>query len=211
MNQTIDIGDESKFALTNIPNLDVKNQLQYEAVVNFRIMAKEREKLINETFDPIVKKNHSAWKQAIETRDKFLGPVTKVISLIDYNIRAFKLDQERKAQEEQDKLRHEAEEKALKEKAKLEVRAEKAEAKGDDWKAEELREKAQEVEVLVPTVAPTFHKIKGDTTRKTYRCEVVDIKLVPDEFKVPDMQALNALARAKKENFQIAGTKLVIE
>ena len=203
--------DEEKYQLTNIPELSVKGQIDYERVISFRNIAVERKKLIEETFNPMKQKAHSAWKEIVSTMDKFLNPVQGVIDTIDSNVRGFKREQERKAQEEQDRLRRIAEEKARKEREALEARAKKAIASGKEEKAEALLEKAEQVEALVPTVAPLFSKVKGDTTRKNWRAEVTDFNLLPKEYTLPDMQTLNALARTKKGTIAIPGVKWICE
>ena len=209
-NELVEI-DESKFALTDVPTLQVTNQISYERVVAFRVKAKEREKLINETFDPIVEKNRSAWKQALATRDKFLNPVLEVITAIDTNIKAFKREQERITLEAQKKLRRETEEKARKEKEELEKRAEKWADKGNTEKAEELKEQAQQVEALTPTVAPMFTKMAGDNTRKTWKAEIVNFSILPEQYKLPNFTMLNAIARTDKGKMLIPGIKWICE
>ena len=203
--------DESKLVIRELPNLQVTNQISYERVIEFRNLAVEKKKLIEETFNPIVQKAHESHKQATSTRARFLDPIILLINTIDSNVKSFKREQERIAFEQQEKLRREAEEKARKEKEALEKRAEKWEEKGNADKAEELREKAQEVEPLVATVAPTYSKMKGDTTRKTWRAEIVDVNIIPREYMIPDIQTLNALARTKKGTIKIAGVKFYEE
>lgn len=203
--------DESKLVIKAPVDIAVFNQITYEKAIELRTICVEKKKLVEETFNPIVEKNHAAWKQALSTKNKFLDPIVGLIEIIDSKVKAYKREQERIAQEAQDKLRREAEEKVRKEQERLNARAEKAEASGNIEKAEELREKAESVEVLVPTVAPTMTKIKGDTTRKTYRVEIVDVTAVPLQYLIPDMQLLNGIARSKKENFSIPGCRLVVE
>lgn len=203
--------DEKKYQLTEVPDLSVACQMDYERVISFRNVAVERRKLIEETFNPIVEKAHAAHKQAVQTRSLFLDKVVGIINQIDSNVRAYKRECERKAQEAQDKLRREAEAKAIAEKARLEAKAEKAIEKGNEAKAEELLEKAEQVETIVPTVAPVFEKVKGDTTRKTYRAEVTDFKSLPDEYKLPNVQLLNSIARSTKGTMKINGVKFICE
>lgn len=199
--------DEKKFQLTNVPDLSIVDQFSYEKVVSFRVIAKEREKIINETFDPIIEKNRSAWKQALATRDKFLNPVLEIIGMIDSNIKAHKREQDRKMQEEQERLRREAEERARKEQERLNARAEKWEEKGNGAKAESLREQAEQVEPLVPTAAPIFTKVKGDNTRRIWKAEVIDFKILSDDYKIPNEQLLNSIARSTKGQQKINGVK----
>src|SRR3990167_4793466 len=112
--------DESKYQLV-VPDLSVNNQITYENAIKWRNKAVERKKLIEDELGPYVESAHLAHKKAVELRSKVLNPVLQIIATIDGNIRYWKREQERKAQEEQDRLKREAEEKAAKEKAKLEV------------------------------------------------------------------------------------------
>ena len=202
--------DQSKYQFV-VPDLSINNQITYENVIQWRNKAVERKKLIEDELGPYVESAHLAHKKAVELRSKVLNPVLQIITTIDTNIRSWKREQERKAQEEQDRLRRIAEEKARKEREALEARAEKAIASGKEEKAEALLEKAEQVEAIVPTVAPNFSKIKGDTTRNLWRAEVIDLSLLPRDYMLPDMQTLNALARAKKSESNIPGVKFICE
>ncbi|MBU1308799.1 MAG: hypothetical protein KKE30_04605 [Gammaproteobacteria bacterium] len=211
MEPMLDKIDEKQYQLQVIPDLNIHSQVTYERVIQFRNIAVEKKKLIEETFNPIVDRCNQAHKQAVQTRGKFLDPIKAIIARIDCNVRVYKANIERKALEEQQHLRKQAEEKAAKEREKLEKKAEKAMSTGDEVKALDLLAKAEEVEVMVPSAAPLFEKANGDTTRRIWRAEVVDFKALPDEYKLPDMKTLNAIARAKRGALSIPGVKWVCE
>lgn len=201
------ISNEAQECIKVAQAVIVSDQQSYEQAVAVRKNAKELQKMIEETFDPIVQKAHASWKESLEQKNKFVGPIIKAVEYLDSKIREFKLECERKEREAQEKLRREAEEKAEKERAKLEYKARLAAEAGNVKKAEELAEKAAEVEIKVQAVAPTFPKAKGDFTRTTWRATVVDFKLLPDEYKLPNEQLLNSIARNSKGVMKIQGVE----
>lgn len=71
------------------------------------------------------------------------------------------------------------------------------------------------VEIAAPsvTVDANVPKVAGIHSATTWRAEVVDITLIPRKYLIPDMVALNNLAREHKANFNdhrlVAGVKAV--
>src|SRR3990167_9056036 len=96
------IEQEEKYVIASLPSLEVSNQLTYERVIEVRNLAKEKQKLIEETFNPIIEKAHASHKQATQTRAKYLDPIVNIIKTIDSNVRSWKIECERKAAEEQE-------------------------------------------------------------------------------------------------------------
>lgn len=87
--------------------------------------------------------------------------------------------------------------------AKAEKEARKAEKAGAPELAEDIREAALTRHVGAP--------LEGVNLRTYYSCKVVNVDLLPREYMVPDEKKLNALARALKGDFKVAGCELVTE
>jgi hypothetical protein len=98
-----------------------------------------------------------------------------------------------------------ARELADKERLKLESQAQKLEAKGKVEQAEAKREMA--AVIPTPVIAVETPKIAGVSMRETWSFEVVDAKLVPDEYKVVDERKLGAVVRALKSATNIPGVR----
>ncbi len=116
----------------------------------------------------------------------------------------------RKVQEElrkqQEKLDRQAKAEEERKKKALEERAKTAESKGDLAKAEELREKKEEVFVQAPVVAPP-PKVAGSYTKVTYKGVVIDFAAVTDEYKLINQAALDAIGTATVGKIQIKGVE----
>jgi hypothetical protein len=122
---------------------------------------------------------------------------------------------------EQERIRREAEARARAaaeaERRRLEEQAKRQEARGNPEAAETTREIAQSV--TTPIAAPV-ERPAGLSMRKTYRAKVVDhlelVKAVaegkaPLNLITPNQSALDGMARALKESFQVPGCRLETE
>jgi hypothetical protein len=119
-------------------------------------------------------------------------------------------EQDRKIAEQQEKLRKESEKKEQKTKERLEERAKKAEAEGNTDKADELRNKKEEVSIQAPVIAPR-EKTAGIHYKEIWRAEVMDKNIVPIEWLIPDQKALDKHAVMSKGQIPIPGVKFLSE
>lgn len=120
-------------------------------------------------------------------------------------------EQNRKRQAEEDKLRRKAEAEEKRKRDALQARAEKAEAKGDMVKAEELLQQAEEVHVEAPVLADTTPKVAGVSYRDNWKFRIIDGDLIPREFMIPDTVLLNKIAKAEHGLRKIPGIEFYSE
>jgi len=180
-------------------SLVITNQQQYVAATDFLKGIKALEKEVEEAFDPIIEKAHQAHKEALLQKDKYYKPLINAERLIKGKIGTYNMEQERLQKEQEERLRREAEERER----KLREQAAAASKKGDKEKAEALTEKANSV--YAPPIAPTIEKVDGVTVKDNWYAEVVDVKILPREFMLPNMTALNQYAKATKGAQKIPG------
>lgn len=121
--------------------------------------------------------------------------------------RIFWSDMEEKRRAEEAKAR----EIAQKEADRLAKRADKAEEKGQDDKAEILRAQAQQIESIVPVVESKVEATAGISMRKNWKFEIVDASKIPAQYLIPDEKKIGAHVRALKEECQIAGVRVYFE
>ncbi len=111
--------------------------------------------------------------------------------------------------EEQDRIAREAQAKldeaARKEREKAEAKARELEAKGKTEQAAAMQAKADAV--VAPVVAPATPKVSGQAIKEMWYAEVVDFKVLSDDYKLPNQSALDKLAQAMKGKVNIAGVK----
>ncbi|MCK4423648.1 MAG: hypothetical protein KAV18_06215 [Candidatus Omnitrophica bacterium] len=79
-----------------------------------------------------------------------------------------------------------------------------AEAEGDTETAEMILDQPT-VAAPVQVEKETFNRGKNAGISKHYYADVTNLALVPKEYLIPDMVALNGIARAQKENMKISG------
>ncbi len=133
-------------------------------------------------------------------------------ALLKGKILEFQNEQDRIARE----LQAEADAKARKEREKLERRAAKAEAKGKDDKAEELRGTAEAQ--IAPVVTSAAPKLAGISRRETWKAEITDKRLLLNHIvnERPDLlplvkidgSALNGMARSLKGELDLPGVEV---
>lgn len=127
-------------------------------------------------------------------------------------------EQDRIRKEQEAKLQREAEEKARKEQERLNARAEKAEAKGNTEKAEELREQAQQVQAIAPVLAPTVDRVAGISQPKIWKARIKDFKKIPAQYlcltekqQEAHLSYFNTLAKSVRDGLQIEGVEFYSE
>jgi exonuclease VII large subunit len=199
---------ESKNIVVQADKFEIVSQNTYEEATTFLKGIKSLIKKVEETFNPIVEKTRVAWREAIAQKEKHLLPLEQAESLIKNRIGGYLAECEKKRRQEEERLRLEAEEKARKERERLEARAEKVEAKGNIEKAESLKERAEQVEAFVPTVAPTVEKVNGQFMRKIWDFEVIDFALIPREYLMIDGIKIRKIIQGYKGKISIPGIRI---
>lgn len=165
-------------------------------------------KEIKNTFDPIVSKALATHREAIAQRNRFLIPAEKNEKTIKLELARFDDEQEAIRKKEEYTLRRQAEEKER----KLKEKAVEALKNGDEKKAEKFIEKS--AEIPIPVVAPKFDKPNNISFSMHYEAVIIDKKLIPRvlngiELLIPDIKAINKLARSTNGTIQIPGIKII--
>ena len=109
--------------------------------------------------------------------------------------------------DEEARLREEARKKEEVERAKLLKRAETAEAKGKEDKADELRQQAAEVSVPAPALAPAQRAV-GIQVRKSWDFEITDAAAIPREYLTVNETAIRKVVGALKGETKIPGIRV---
>ena len=136
-----------------------------------------------------------------------MDPALKAEQLIKSKLVIYTDTQERIRKEQEDKLRRQAEAEERRKKKALEDRAKKAEENGDPEKADKLRDKAEEVRVEAPVIAPRVETPKGISYKDSWYAVVVDKDKMLLQYLIPDMALLNKLAQATKGKLPVAGVE----
>jgi Skp family chaperone for outer membrane proteins len=162
---------------------------------------------------PLKEKAHGAWKEIVQKEKEGTDVCDNAERTAKNKALAWKQEADRKAAEEQRKLQAVADEKARKERERLEKAAEKL--KTPELKEARLEEAAT-VEAPVITVAPPTLDIAGQSSRKTWKGEVVDMAAliaaagpgtVAASFLQVNEKTLRAFAISTKGKVAVAGVK----
>lgn len=194
--------------------IQIVNQATYDQACDVAKRAVGARKNIKEKLEPGKTAAHTAWKEWVSLETEMLALVTGAERIAKGKIGEWNAEQERLRREEEARLAAEARKREEEEKLQA---AEAAEA--DDAVEEEieaiLEEPAPREAVVAP---PTYQQSAGVSTKVNWKGEVTHLPTFiqfvaanpqfTNLLKV-DPAALNALARAQKQMFNIHGAKAV--
>lgn len=160
--------------------LTVSDKATYTAAGEFVKPLKELEKKILDHYAPMKKAAHEAHKAITAKETEDLKPVREAMDLVRKSMNKYLADVEAARRKAEAAAQKAAEEEAEKERQRLLRQAEKAEAKGNEEKVEELLEKAENVYVAPVTVARDT-SVKTDTVSLSSAMEL--------EVAVSDLRA----------------------
>jgi len=136
--------------------------------------AKQMKAAVIAFFEEPKKKAHEAWK-AIVAREKFFAEkCDQVEALYKGKMLDYLSAQERIRRDKETKLRLEAEAQAAEERKKLLAQAKRNDTLGNQARAEEYRERAQEVEAVAVTVAKEEIQVQGVQKKMVWKGSVID-------------------------------------
>jgi len=169
-------------------------------------------KEVKDTFDPICDAAHKAHKAAVEKRAKYLDPLTAAQKSVKGLMSAWDAEQERIRREEQARieaeLRKQEEERRLQEAIEAEA-AMKAQGATKEEVAEETAAILETPVTVAPVVIPkSVPKMQGGPVYRTiWKARIINERLIPREYLVPDMVKINGLVRSLKGAANIPGVQ----
>lgn len=194
-------------ALVEAKNTAIVSQDTYECAAELLKTIKLKGKDLEAKRKEITKPLDVAKKAVMDLFRKPLIMLVDAERIVKKGMVGYITEQERIRKEKEERLRKQAEAEERRKKKLLEDRAKKAEAEGNAEKAEELRDKKEEVSVEAPVLADTTETPKGVSYKERWTAEVIDFKLLPDEYKLSNMSMLNKVAQATKGEVPVAGVK----
>ncbi|KJS85012.1 MAG: hypothetical protein JM58_09615 [Peptococcaceae bacterium BICA1-8] len=207
---------EASLILAEAQQYNIVNQEQFNAVGEELRRIKGVRKQVDDLFDTIIKKAHEAHKEAIGSKKKLTDPLDLAEKSFKKSMLAYQQEQERIARVEQERLRIAAEEKARKEREKLEAKAMREIEKGNEEKAETLMEQAEELVPFITVVAPQFEKVSGISTKKTWKARVTNPEQVPAyingmEIRTINQSQLDKMAKMSSGTIKVPGVEFYQE
>ena len=215
INVTIDTVEEQK-KTNDVPvlcqkaELTISNQSDYEAASAVLSEVKSRYKELDAQRKEITKPIDAAKKAVMDLFKTPLELLEKAESKIKGLMIGYTNEQERKAREEQARLQRLADAEAARQKKILDEKIARAEASGKTEKAEELQMQKETITPIVaPIIAPQIETPKGVSYREQWSAEIIDEKLIPREYLIVNLQALNKIAAATKGTISVPGVRFV--
>ena len=199
-------------ALCQKAELVISNQPDYEIASTVLQEVKSRYKELDSQRKEITKPIDTAKKAVMDLFKTPLELLEKAESKIKSLMIGYTNEQERKAREEQARLQKLADAEAAKQKKILDEKIARAEASGKTEKAEELQAQKETIApIIAPVVAPQIETPKGVSYRDNWTAEVINTDLVPREYMIVNLQALNSIAKSTKGTLKIPGVKFNCE
>jgi len=163
-------------------------------------------KKIADTFGPIIEKAHAAHKEALAKKKTAEAPLIEAESILDRGLVRYKMEQDRKAEEERKRILEEARKAAEEAQLAAAVEVEKA---GMQAEAELIISQPVIPVVSVPkTEAP---KVKGVGFRSNWKFRIVNEALIPREYMQPDLVKIGGVVRSLKGGTSIPGIEVYEE
>jgi hypothetical protein len=150
---------------------------------------------IDEHCDPNIARWHAGHKAAVAEKTTLKAPLTEAEGIIKRTLIAWTTEQERLRREEQRRLeelaRKEEEERRLAE-------ALAAEAAGDLDAASAIVEEAVVAPPPAVIVQSTVPKVAGISFRENWTFRIIEARLIPREYLMPDEVKIRGVVRAMK-------------
>jgi hypothetical protein len=192
--------------------LAITDQNQYEQAAGLLKIVKGRYKELETQRKEITSPIDEAKKKIMTLFKSPLDLLEKAESKIKQLMVNYSTEQERKAEEERKRLQKIADDAAEKERKKLEKKIEKAIESGNEEKVSELQEKKESIEsIAVPVISAPVEKPSGISYRDKWYAVVIDDKLIPREYLIPNIDMLNKVAALTKGTLSIPGVQFKSE
>ena len=174
---------------------------------------KEMRERIEETFHPTANREKAlrVYQALKDSENAFYTPIDEAEKLTKAAIKTFDTAEAIKAQREADRLEAERRDKEAKERAKLEAKAEKELDKGNEAKAEQLLEQAENVQVA-PSFTPPPAAVKklvtkARVTNMTKLCKLIADGVIPFSVVEVNQAQLNAWAKTQDPKTKLDGVE----
>lgn len=213
--ETADMESTGKVIVAVAHAMVVKDQETHGQALEFLKSTAAKRKVVEEAFAEPKSAAWKAHKAIVELEKKLVQPCDDARRIVADKASQYEAECRRREEEERRRLEAEA---RKAEEDRILAEAEIAEAFGQDAVAEEiLNQPVEPTPVVVPTERA---KVEGVSSRELWRAEIVDLAALVRAaannpafvaLLMPNMPALNALARATKTLMNVPGVKAVAE
>lgn len=194
---------------------EIRNQGDYEKLGDYlktvKSLSKDLETMRKEEVQPFLD-----GQREVQGRYKpYLDKLDRTAILIGRAMTQWTIEQEKIRQEVQRKLTEQARLEEEKKKKELEERAKKWKEKGNETKAEMLREQAETTVVPIPIIQTKIEQPEGQHIRSVWKGRIVNIKKIPHEYVLawfePIQSKIDKFASSTKGAILIEGIEFYEE
>jgi len=179
--------DELKKKVSYLPEMAreivITNDEQLVEANQFLLLIKNRQKEINNIFNPMIKKINEAHREAFATKRIFEIPARAAEQHIKSQIAPYLMEKEN--------IRKEAELRAQREREEAE---------------ESTSEEAPEEQIV-----PEKIKLEGTSLRKNWRWKIADLSEIPRSYMILNETLINKIVREEKNRTEIPGIEVYVE
>ena len=169
----------------------------YSDIGDWRVRAKGKIKEIIDKFKPLKQDAAKAHKNLVRLEEEVREPFEAFVAQADIILGDYTIEQERIRVEKERVLA----EKAKKEAEDLQIK----EAEQADTPEEAEAILAEEIHVPPPQVQSAVPKIPGLSNVTNWKFKIINEKLIPREYLMPDEQKIGKIVRAMKNKTNIPG------
>ena len=188
---------EGKQLIAQATSFVIESIDDYNMASTIRSDSKARQKAIKELLNPNIDRMNKAHKAGTAQRSKILTPLEQVDEILGVKMVEFKTIEDGKRADEQKRLDEEAKDRAIAQ----------AESENNGGLAHAIEHG------LVPVTAEPIAEFKpdGESFTVKYKYKVINIKLVPDKWKMLDHKAIQEHVTARKQLTNIEGIEVIAE
>lgn len=209
--QMINQVSEGTRLATTVKGLTINNNQEYQNSGEFLKQIKTVSKILDDSRKEITRPLDEAKKRVMDFFREPLEQLSSAETVLKKALLSYQQAQERIRLEAERKAIAEAKAEEERKRKVLEERAAKAEEKGQEAKAEMLREQASDVYVPTVVSAPNVEKIKGLSSKKVWKCRITDEAKIPREYLVINEPMLNKMAQATHGKIPVPGVEFYQE
>lgn len=209
--QMINQVSEGTRLATTVKGLTINNNQEYQNSGEFLKQIKTVSKILDDSRKEITRPLDEAKKSVMDFFREPLEQLSSAETVLKKALLSYQQAQERIRLEAERKAIAEARAEEERKRKSLEERATKAEEKGQEAKAEMLREQASDVYVPTVVSAPNVEKIKGLSSKKVWKFRVTDESKIPREYTLINEQMLNKIAQATQGKIPVPGVEFYQE
>lgn len=168
-----DLEDQVQMIKSTAEAIVISNEEELQNATDFMKNIKEKQKVVKDFYEPMVKATKESYDKTKAERDKLLKPLKEIETEIrelmnEYNNKVLQL---KRAEEERIK----------KEKEEQERKMQELQKNIEEGNTENIQDKVEEImnSTTLPEKTVEIPKVQGMATRTTYKVEITDIEKIP--------------------------------